>query len=337
MRPLAKGIRKSMFISAFLLFVVGTPLLIGYSKGYRIGSDLFIVHTGGIYLHSDIPRASVWLDGKYVEDNGAFFRNTLVQDLVPNREYTIRMQKDGYHNWVKKLFVFPDLVTEASVLMLPRDLAWETVSSTTLSVEGVVSTTTNPAFISLKKKFLDEKDQFAVEVATTTYVSVKGKRVATTTQEIEYRFPSRFADFASTTHLAKKHMVRERDSVVSWLDEGNLHLAWVDGKNPPPYFFCRVSCATGEKDECVQTCDTSLVINWDSDITRYDFYPGRNDVVVLASKQGIYAVELDNRSERNIQPIREGLSPSGEEFDFRVFGNGTLTIFDGSFLSTSVL
>ena len=44
----------------------------------------------------------------------------------------------------------------------------------------------------------------------------------------------------------------------------------------------------------------------------------------MLTKHGIYAVELDNRSQRNIQPVIEE-----DNLDFRVLQNGTLVVFDG--------
>ena len=44
-----------------------------------------------------------------------------------------------------------------------------------------------------------------------------------------------------------------------------------------------------------------------------DFY--RNDVIILAKNSGIYAVEIDQREEQNVQPIYLG---SG--IDFRIDG-----------------
>jgi hypothetical protein len=301
-----------------VLFIIGTPLLIGYSMGYRLNDALSLIQTGGIYIHSDISDASVYLDGNFVENNGTFLRNTFMQDLTPGRKYTIWVEKTGYQSWTKTLQVKANLVIEARVLMLPKTFEWRTIAATTTVASGVVQrgtttrTVVNPEYTARSERFLTTKDQFAVEVATTTYMTVRGRRVATTTSIIEYQFPNWLVEFASTTDLAEKSMVREREGVVLWLENGNLLASWARVNDTVPYFFCDTLCYT------------KLTIDWAEPILRYDFYPNRNDVVIIETSRGIYAVELDNRSQRNIQTIME--EPN---LDFRLEGDGTLTVFDG--------
>jgi len=302
------------------VFVGGTPILIGYSKGYRLDDALSLTSTGGIYINSDVSNASVYLDNTFVDRSGAFLKNTLIQDLAPNKSYVVRMQKAGYRSWVKRLPVLPNLVTEARVLMLPEEFDWTPIRATsTVAVNSsLVSATTtqsvaNPEYVDMLDYFENDKDQFAVGVATTTYEFVHGQRVATTTTTFEIQFPTWLEGVASSTHLADKTMVRERDGIVAWLEDGNLHTIWARVNDAPPYYLC------------TSACTDKLVIDWQEPILRYEFYPNRSDVVVLSTQRGIYAVELDNRSQRNIQPIMEG---SG--YDFRIFSDGTIGLFDGS-------
>lgn len=312
------------------IFIVGTPILIGYSQGYRLDDALLVIETGGIYVHSDIANATVYLEGDFVKESGAFFKNTFVQDLRPNRTYEIWVEKEGYQSWTKKLTVYPNLVTEARVMMLPDTFTWRSIpASTTVQISTVpgtstspvdadtatssVTTVTNPEYENLQVFFTKDMDQFAVEIATSTYIEVKGKRVATTTTVIEMQFPEWFGAFASTTILAEQDMVRERDGIVAWLGDGDLYVTWGKAEEEQPYYFCTT------------TCTNMLKIDWQEPITRYEFYPNRSDVVVLGTERGVYAVELDNRSERNIQPFIEE-----ENLTFRILADGSLVIFEGS-------
>jgi hypothetical protein len=254
-----------------------------------------------------------------VEENGVLLKNTLIQDLRPNRVYEVWVEKENYQSWTKELLVQPNLVTEAAVLMLPSSFTWATVTPTstlaitsTISDRATTTEVTNPLFTELSKLFATDKDQFAVEVATSTYVFRRGVRVATTTTITEIQFPEWLEDFASTSLLTTKDMVRERDGIVAWLENGNLHAMWAQENDIPPYYFCNA------------TCTAMLVIDWDEDISRYNFYPNRNDVVIVQSTRGVYAVELDNRSQRNIQPFIEE-----PHLDFRLQPEGSLIIFDG--------
>jgi hypothetical protein len=334
MHPLSRTFRRNLFWVLVVVFIVGTPILIGYSKGYRLDDALLIIETGGVYLHAEVPNSTVYIDGEFIEESGTFFKNTLVQDLRPNKQYEVWVEKDGYQSWTKVLPVYPNLVTEARVMMLPEEFVWRSITaSTTVFVtatstkpevdEDATSTPTtvpNPEYENLTAFFAEDRDQFAVEVATSTYVTIRGKKVATTTTIIEFQFPDWFSDFASTTVLAQQRMVRERDGIVAWLNEsGDVYATWGKQLEPAPFYFCTA------------TCTDMLVIDWAEPITRYEFYPNRNDVVIIGTERGVYAVELDARSPRNIQPFKEGAGLS-----FRVMNDGALVIFDGTeFTETS--
>jgi len=332
MKPLSRKIRSRVLWVLLALFVVLTPILIGYSQGYRLDDALGLIQTGGIYLHSDVANTSVFIDDDFLENNGAFLKNTLIQDLLPNRYYALRVERDGYQSWVKVLLVKPNLVTEARVLMLPTEFTWRQIwASTTIELTDTEVATTsdedatttqevlNPEYVELAEHFAEDKEQFEVEVATTTYEYIRGVRTATTTTILETKFPQWLSEFASTSRLSEKEMVREREGMVTWIENGDIYAAWGRTNDPVPYFFCMESCAD------------RLSINWHEPILRYEFYPNRNDLLLVLSERGLYVVELDNRSERNIQTIREE-----RNLDFRLKNDGTLVVFDGqSYFETS--
>ncbi len=319
MQPLSKKIRRRVLWVLLFLFVVLTPILIGFSKGYRLDDALVLIQTGGVYIHSDIANTYVFMDDEFVENNGAFLKNTLIQNLLPNRYYSIRVQREGYQDWAKVLAVKPNLVTEGRVMMMPTKFDWSIIySTTTLSVANkadeltVTQKVINPEYAELVKLFLEEKGQFDMEVATSTYEYIRGKRRSTTTTVVETQFPDWLSNIASTSRLTSKDMVREREGIVTWLENGDLFAVWARKDDPAPYYFC------------METCIDSFAINWSEDIIRYEFYPNRNDVLLVLTKSGLYAVELDGRSQRNIQIILEGL-----DMDFRIESGSVLVVRNG--------
>ena len=40
------------------------------------------------------------------------------------------------------------------------------------------------------------------------------------------------------------------------------------------------------------------------------FYPNRNDVVIVAVQNGIFALEIDGRGGRSLQPLYKGKNPT---------------------------
>ena len=69
-----------------------------------------------------------------------------------------------------------------------------------------------------------------------------------------------------------------------------------------------------------------LTLPW-NDIKQFDYFPGRSDVWIVLTSNGIYAVEIDNRSQRNIQTIYEG-----QDLNFKLVQDGRLIIKQDSSL-----
>lgn len=322
MKPLASHTRFRTLVILAIVFVVGTPMLIGYSQGYRLDDAMSVIYTGGIYLQTDLSRTRVYIDGELVQSRGYFLRNTYLQNLRSNRMYEVWVERDGYQSWVKKLFVQQKLVTEAHPMMLPMVFEWETVrpdlpllESSSLVPLATTSTEVerNPEYVRLEALFEKQTEQFVIEVATTSTTTVRGKPVATTTTVLIPHFTGWMEAFASTSNLKDMRHVRERGGVVLWIDvSGDLFVSWGREQEDLPYYFCHA------------TCTDMYVIDWDEPIERVEFYPTRNDVMIVGSSRGVYAVEVDGRSSRNIQPFIEG-----EGLDFQIFDDGTLVVFDG--------
>jgi len=326
MRPLSRSIRSKLFLFSVAVFVVGVPLLIGYSSGYRFDTVLTLAKTGGIFIHSDVGNTEVFVDGELVEKNGALLKNTLVQNLTPYEWYMVEVQREGYHSWRKYLPVGPNIVTEGTVLMVPEVLPWlqvamvketmlETATTSTPFVEQVATTTEKEVVekeevILLPKEVYTELEDFFANPSRGDFYTVTGTTtaqtadgIATTTDVYGYVFPewieTVLADWGTTT--AQTHFY-ERNGLLTWLENGNVHARWLKETELPPFYFC-----IPEKEEGLAVrCENEQVIDWENAIQRYELFPNRDDVLLLQVEQGVYAVELDGRSERNIQPIYIG-------------------------------
>ena len=58
----------------------------------------------------------------------------------------------------------------------------------------------------------------------------------------------------------------------------------------------------------------------------FDFFPGSTDFVVVALKDGIYVVEVDDRSWQNVQPL-----VMGTNLAFHI-ENGSIYVYDGALI-----
>jgi hypothetical protein len=70
-------------------------------------------------------------------------------------------------------------------------------------------------------------------------------------------------------------------------------LNWIGPKNEIPYYYCLD----------FENCRQKIVLEWIDEIQKFDFLPNRNDVFLVLVNSGLYAVEVDDRSERNIQTV----------------------------------
>ncbi len=340
MGPLSRRTRTKLFMLSVVVFIVGVPLLIGYGTGYRFDTWSTLAKTGGIFIHSDVGNTHVYLDGVLVERSGALLKNTLIQNLASYEQYEVLVLRDGYHDWRKVLPVSAHVVTEAHTLMLPKDIPWERleqvatgssrnatnsieITTERAMAEEVGTTTTQEdvvlldvaTYTDLTERFAErERGEFSEVVGATATNTPDG--AAGTTTLYGYVFPEDVRDaLAAHGTTTAQSMFRERSGMVFWLEAGNVHALWVNPEETRPFYLCTPRMTEDEHGGVVGgvVCEDVLVLDWEDDILRYNTYPGRDDVLVVQVLSGLYAVELDNRSERNIQPIYEGAIA-----DFRV-------------------
>jgi len=316
MKPLTTKQRSSSLLLLGIIFILAAPIIVLYSLGYTLDGDFTFQKTGGVFIHSDVANASVFVDGEFLKTNGAFFRNTLIQDLVPNKKYKIEVHKDNYQSWVKEIYVYPSIVSEGSVLMLPnvfekrelfKYLDRNGVATSTLLIKNQ-SKPTNPEFISISELFASStKSVVSTTPATTTATSTQKQK-----SNIEL-----FFDTLKITNFEKLPNLIVQGDEVSWIEKGNINLYWMDELVSIPYYYCG-----GEED---RVCENKITLDWKDDIKRFDYFPGRTDVWIVLTTHGIYAVEVDGRTQRNIQTMYVG-----ENLDFRLTQTDRLIIKENS-------
>jgi len=101
-----------------------------------------------------------------------------------------------------------------------------------------------------------------------------------------------------------KPIVRNYKNVSLQSVPDTLVVSWLGGNKTMPYYFCNIT-----------KCEESYVIPIQG-LRDYDFYPGLEDLVVTKLNNGIYAMELDGRSNQNRFPLL-----NDENADFIVYKN----------------
>ncbi len=319
MKPLTKKQRSTSLLLLGILFICSAPVIVLYSLGYTLDESFTIQKTGGIFIHSDVANSSVFIDKDFYKTNGIFIRNTLIQDLVPNKKYLIEFQKEGYQSWVKEIYVYPSIVSEGSVLMLPNEFETREIFKY-LDSEGTATSTlpiknqtkpNNPEFVTISTLFASSSKTI-VEKPAPVLASSTASSTAKQKSDIEIFFDGLEIKNYDTL---KNLMIQGEE--VSWLDAGNIKLYWMDDVASIPYYYCN-----GEENK---TCTNKITLDWKDEIKKFDYLPGRDDVWIVLTSGGIYAVEVDGRTTRNIQTIYKG-----SNLDFRLTQADRLIIKEGS-------
>lgn len=99
-------------------------------------------------------------------------------------------------------------------------------------------------------------------------------------------------------------------------DGDTIYSEWLGDQDKAPSYFCNEY-----KLDCVKKIN---IFTSPTKIKTFDFYPGRDDVVLLARKNGIYAVEADQRKIQNFVLVYAGGDP-----DFRIGSDGVLYVKNG--------
>lgn len=112
--------RRVLLYISIIIFTVATGPIVFYTLGYRISlTDLTVHSTGGLFVVTRPTSATVYVNASQKETSliaGSIF----VQNLTPG-PYDIRVEKQGYYPWNKRIPVEAYAVTEARVVLIPQE------------------------------------------------------------------------------------------------------------------------------------------------------------------------------------------------------------------------
>ncbi|HEX7042286.1 MAG TPA: PEGA domain-containing protein [Patescibacteria group bacterium] len=137
--------KKQIFVSlAVILFlVIGTIIAILYGSGYRIdfGNNHSIIQGTGLLVATSTP------DGAQVFVNGHLTtatNNTI--NLAPG-DYNIKIYKDGYFPWEKKIKIENEVVSKAEAFLFPTTPKLEGITATGVLNPVIDPTMTKIAYV----------------------------------------------------------------------------------------------------------------------------------------------------------------------------------------------
>lgn len=108
--------------------------------------------------------------------------------------------------------------------------------------------------------------------------------------------------------------------VEVWSDQNNIFARWNGGDDVIPAFFCN------NDGDCSSLVN---VIESESEVRNIDFFKGRDDVLLIASQNGVFVIEIDKRgSTQNFQPVYKGTASPR----FSVDSESSIYVLDGALL-----
>ena len=101
-------------LATVLTIIAVSTVLIFQAKGYKLDFENKRIEKTGILAISSVPTgAAVYLNGHLISAT-----NANIQNLTPG-EYHLKVTKEGFISWEKKVLVSEELVTLVEIALFP--------------------------------------------------------------------------------------------------------------------------------------------------------------------------------------------------------------------------
>lgn len=145
---MTKKIRLVLFITITIIFFAVTPTVVLYVQGYRFDFNAFsFLQTGSLYLDTKPKKALIFLNEKRVKTQTP----ALITRLLPQK-LNIKVEKDGFYSWEKRINIEPGLVAEAkNIILMPTEINRTEILS---SVDKIYPSPRNNYFLAINQNQL---------------------------------------------------------------------------------------------------------------------------------------------------------------------------------------
>jgi len=140
---------KKLSVLLLIIGVLGavSVVIVLFARGYKLDlTNGRLEKTGMILAKSRPDGAKVFLDGEFVTAT-----NNPIQGIKPGK-YNLKIVKDGFFEWSKKVEVEEELVTEVNALLVPLSPALTPLTSTGVRSPTLSSNRDRIAFLKSGKK-----------------------------------------------------------------------------------------------------------------------------------------------------------------------------------------
>lgn len=259
-------------------------VVILYAQGYKYSfSEAKFFRTGSIFVKTN-EDAKVYLDGKFLNSTSFFGNSYAISGLLPG-QYTIRIQKDDYSSWQKKVLVEEGLVNDYSrIILLPE--SGETKENLKTEIKNLLYPTPKPTPSPSLSKPTPKPSPSKTPILSPTSPSAGGStepfyiKNGILFKNMENKETERLAYFV--TGFA----VSPDGKKIAWWGGNELWVMWLSDTDYQPYH------KAGDKDLITTTSTKIKKAAWFRD----------SDHVVIDS-DGYKVLEIDKRGGLNIVEI----------------------------------
>ncbi|HMO78198.1 MAG TPA: hypothetical protein PKD95_03310 [Candidatus Paceibacterota bacterium] len=332
---------------------------------YDVFSDKpTITATGGLYISAEAPNSLIYINEAEVTNARVFRRASYIQGLRPTI-HRVHVQSVGLHTWVKELIVLPHIVTEAEAFNLPLRPQIRPVTEFS-SVRGeniVLTTSTSNVESVLEKASSSVPIILATTTATSSYLTnsefsvleilfAEQEQLEKLNVSEQNNKPFSFATTTATTSLTEiATTTKQRGNLTLYQKGEDIFVAISPFVSKPPHYFCAPSTLPeyltslgstpndtdtlvtetdlieDDRSTVLETCRSEIKIDRQGQtIIAFDFLPENPNLILLHLNEGIYVVEIDDRSWQNAQNLY-----AGSELKMLVYG-GSIFVKENDFL-----
>jgi len=288
-----------------------------------------------LYISTPLPDSEIFIDHEKKKTSGIITSYVFNSNLKPG-EYSILVAKEGYWPWAKTLTVKEGLVSEARAFMVPENSKGEILSRGNFSAifasseQKILMLSEQKNGISALVFYIPDENTFLTNDSMTTGNLLSPKKISDVlwqknsvilktekgTIKIIFDLTAKTinASFSSeqTAEISPYEKYdNKREQKLYWDPASNeIFVEWLKNDSRPPYYIC-----------AEEPCSSQIsIFKSKMPIREIDFFPHRRDLIMISIGNGVYALEIDGRGGRLLQPIYKGKSP-----DFAVFGNEETT------------
>ncbi len=143
--------RRVLYITFILIFILLSSVVVLYSAGYRYHfKKLRFQKSGGILLEFSPKEVDIYIQNKDKKTTGFLDDSYKVTGMLPG-EYMVKIEKDGYYSWKKKLTVESEKINFVkNIILFKKDESPKLVTNS--NIINIKNLNTKNKFIFVEKE-----------------------------------------------------------------------------------------------------------------------------------------------------------------------------------------